>query len=137
MRDKFCLMSTNFCFALVSWLFFCVVFYLFFFYFYHRGDNERKVRFFKRNVALYLRVSLWLDRFNDFNEFLMAVTRTITNILMICRKKLPQKPNKQTTTTTNYKCMQVKFVILLFIIYNARLSRVSAGLSTSFLSVPL
>ena len=54
------------------------------------------MRFFKRNVALYLRVPLWLDRFNDFNELLIVVTCTITNILMICRKNsFKNQTNKQ------------------------------------------
>ena len=43
-----------------------------------------------------MRVPLWLDRFNDFNELLIVVTCTITNILMICRKNsFKNQTNKQ------------------------------------------
>ena len=72
--------------------------------------------------------------FYDFNELFIVVTYTITNILMICRKN---SPKNQTNKQEQQQIISVCKLSLLFIIYNARSSRVSAGLSTSFLSVPL
>ena len=79
--------------------------------------------FFKRNVALYLRVPLWLDRFNDFNELLMVVTCTITNILMICRKNSfkNQKNKQQQQQQIISVCkLSLLFFYLLYIMQDRR-----------------
>ena len=80
------------------------------------------MRFFKRNVALYLRVPLWLDRFNDFNELLIVVTCTITNILMICRKNSPKnQTNKQQQQQIISVCkLSLLFYYLLYIMQDRR-----------------
>ena len=66
-RDKFLLKLVIYCFfrlfVSVCFLFFCL-----FPFFYDRGGDEWKVRFFKELLLSTCVVPLWLDRFNNFNS---------------------------------------------------------------------
>ena len=66
-RDKFWLKLVIYCifclFVLVCFLFFCLLPF-----FYHRGGDEWKVRFFNELLLSTYVVPLWLDRFNNFNS---------------------------------------------------------------------
>ena len=53
------------CFVLFRFAFY---FSVLFFFFYHRGGDEWKVRFFNEFLLFTYVLPLWLDRFNNFNS---------------------------------------------------------------------
>ena len=65
-RDKFCLKLIINCFVLFRFAFYFSV--LFSFFFYHRGGDEWKVRYFNELLLFTYVLPLWLDRFNNFNS---------------------------------------------------------------------
>ena len=64
-RDKFCLRLIICCCVLFRFAFHFSVLFSFF---YHRGGDERKVRFFSEVLLSSCVLPLWLDGFNNFNS---------------------------------------------------------------------